>query len=265
MSEKKLSVVLAVYNEEKNITRCLEAVKDIADEIIVVDGESTDQTVELAKKVSSKVRIISTTNKLNFHINKQMAMDAARGDLVLQLDADEVVDAHLAKFIQKTVVQIESGSAAQLPAAWWVKRKNWFMGRFLKKGGQYPDPAIRLYQKGKARLPQKDVHEWMTVDGEVGWAEGDLLHYGNANFAEYLRRFNTYTSFTAQQLYDQKLPINLFNSYRYLLWRPFATFFSIYFRHAGFLTDGVAGCVFALFSGLHHFVAYLKLWELYES
>ena len=85
-----LSVVLAVHNEEKNISRCLQAVKAFADEIIVVDGESTDKTASFAKEVGA--RVVSTTNKQNFHINKQIAMDAAKGDLILQLDADEVVD-----------------------------------------------------------------------------------------------------------------------------------------------------------------------------
>src|SRR5690242_537959 len=96
---KKISVVMATHNEAKNIERCLGAVKDFASEIIVVDGESTDETVALAKKYNAK--IISTTNKSNFHINKQMAMDAATGDLVLQLDADEVVDQELKAFILK--------------------------------------------------------------------------------------------------------------------------------------------------------------------
>src|SRR5258708_7211388 len=138
-----LSVVLATHNEEKNIVRCLESVKDLADEIIIVDGESTDKTVELAKKLGAKV--ISTTNKTNFHINKQMAMDAAKGDLVLQLDADEVIDKELYNFIFELKKSSDKESAIN---AWWLKRKNFFLGTFLRKGGQYPDPSIRLYRKG---------------------------------------------------------------------------------------------------------------------
>ncbi|MCA9368741.1 glycosyltransferase family 2 protein, partial [Candidatus Woesebacteria bacterium] len=157
-----LSVVLAVHNEEKNLKMCLDSVKKIADEIIVVDGESTDNSVKIAKKYKAKV--ISTANKPNFHINKQMAMDAAKGDLVLQLDADEEVDEELEKYI----VAIHKNILAKQPSdfsAWWIKRKNLFLGRFLTKGGQYPDAVIRLYVRGKARLPQKDVHEQMLVDG----------------------------------------------------------------------------------------------------
>jgi len=255
-----ISVVLATHNEQKNIESCLASVKKFADEIIIVDGESTDKTVELAKKLGAKV--YSTTNKNNFHINKQMAMDKAKGELVLQLDADEIVDEQLAAFIQETHQRLLGGE--QLPSAWWVRRKNLFFGRFLQKGGQYPDPVIRLYQKGKARLPQKDVHEQMEVDGEVGWAEGHFLHYSNPSFSEYLRKFNTYTSFTAQKLYDAKKKPSLGMAFSYYFWKPLTTFCSLYIRHKGF-ADGFAGFLFALFSGLHFPVAYIKLREHYEQ
>jgi glycosyltransferase involved in cell wall biosynthesis len=259
-----ISVVLATHNEEQNLERCLNAVKPFADEVIIVDGESTDNTVSLAKKLGA--RVIETTNKLIFHINKQMAMDEAKGELVLQLDADEVVDEELAKFIEKIHQQIKNSkeAAASLPAAWWIRRKNMFLGKFLSKGGQYPDPTIRLYQNGKARLPQKDVHEQMTVDGEVGWAEGHLLHYGNPSFAVYLHKFNTYTTLKAHQLQEAGVKVSLLNSAKYLFWMPATTFLVLFLRHKGFV-DGVPGFVFALFSGLHHFIAYLKLWEMEEK
>ena len=94
-----LSVVLATYNEEKNIAKCLESIKDLADEIIVVDGSSSDRTREIAE--TYKAKVYKTTNKANFHINKQMAMDKASKDLVLQLDADELVDEELKTLLAK--------------------------------------------------------------------------------------------------------------------------------------------------------------------
>jgi glycosyltransferase involved in cell wall biosynthesis len=255
-----ISVVLATHNESANIDRCLAAVKDFADEIIIADGESTDDTVKKAKAFGAK--IISTTNKQNFHINKQMAMDAAKGELVLQMDADEVVDKDLAQFIVEThkkLLQKES-----LPAAWWIKRKNFFFGRFLKKGGQYPDPVIRLYQNGKASLPQKDVHEQMTVDGEVGWAEGHLLHYSNPTFADYLRKFNTYTSFAAELEFQHGKHPSIMGWISAFIFKPISTFFSLYLRHRGYV-DGLAGFLFAACSAVHHPVTYLKLYERYEQ
>jgi glycosyltransferase involved in cell wall biosynthesis len=250
------SVVLATHNEAANLGKCLKPILPLADEVIIADGESTDDTVKIAKSLGAKV--IETTNKANFHINKQLAMDAAKGDVVLQLDADEVIDGDLVRFIEQV---LKEGRDPEINA-WWIKRKNYFMGRFLRKGGQYPDPVIRLYRKGKARLPQKDVHEQMVVDGKVGWAEGHMLHYSNPTFGDYLRKFNTYTSFKAQQLFDTGIKISLLNSLKYFFWLPSKTFFLLYFRHKGFV-DGVPGLTFALWSGWHHSVAYLKLWEIY--
>jgi glycosyltransferase involved in cell wall biosynthesis len=256
-----LSVVLATYNEEKNIVRCLEAVKEIADEIIVVDGSSSDNTVKLAEKLGAKV--ISTTNKPNFHINKQMAMDAAKGEVILQLDADEVVDEELASFISSLHDRVLKNDDTIVDVAWWVRRKNLFLGHWLKKGGQYPDPVIRLYLAGKARLPQHDVHEQMTVDGSIGWADGHFLHYANPSFADYMRKWQTYTTFKANQLSEQGLKVTFFTTLNHLLVKPLSTFLSIFVRHKGFV-DGVPGFVFALMSGLHHAYAYLLLIEKYR-
>lgn len=255
-----LSVVLATYNEEKNISRCLKSINSLADEIIIVDGQSTDQTCDIAKKFGAK--IYQTTNKLNFHLNKQMAMNKATGNLVLQLDADEVVDQELAAFIKKIKIQVKKNhqDLKNTTVAWYIKRKNYFLKTWLKKGGQYPDPVIRLYINGCARLPQQDVHEQMIVDGPIAIASGHILHYSYPHFTDYLRKFNHYTNLKALQLANQNIAINFMNSGHYLLWQPIKTFFLLYFRHLGIL-DGIAGFIFALFSSLYHVISYLKLWE----
>ncbi|KKU18584.1 MAG: Glycosyl transferase, group 2 family [Candidatus Pacebacteria bacterium GW2011_GWB1_47_8] len=255
-----ISVVLATYNEAANLARCLVSVDSFADEIIVVDGSSTDDTRRIAKKFGAKV--IKTTNKLNFHINKQMAMDRAKGELVLQIDADEVVDEELARFIRSVEKQRRKSSLAT--AAWWIRRKNLFLGRWLTKGGQYPDPVIRLYINGRAKLPQADVHEQMAVDGPLGWANGHLQHYANPTFTDYVRKFNTYTSFRAQLWAKEGWRLSLWRSVYYLLWKPIEIFLSLYVRHKGF-SDGYPGFVFALMSGLHYPVAYLKWWEIKQG
>jgi len=255
-----ISVVLATFNEEKNIKRCLSSVKSFTDEIIVVDGSSTDKTREIARDLGAKV--IKTTNKSNFHINKQIAMDQAQGDLVLQLDADEVVDKVLQRFIKKTHLNILSRKTHHhQPVAFQLKRKNLFMGKFFKKTGQYPDPVIRLYVNGYAKLPQKDVHEQMKVDGMVAWASGHLIHYANPSFKDYMRKWNTYTSFKAEQLLADKTKINFINSIKYLLWLPAKTFLLLFIRHKGFV-DKIPGLVFSIMSALYHPMSYLKLWGL---
>lgn len=257
-----ISVVLATHNEELNLARCLKSVKDLADEIIVVDGESTDNTVKIAKKFNATV--ISTTNKSNFHINKQMAMDKAKGELVLQLDADEVVDQELKEFIinehQSRLIKKTKPVNSQ-PVAWWLKRKNYFLGAFLKKGGQYPDPVIRLYINGFARLPQENVHEQMSVNGELGWADGHLLHYSNPEFKDYLRKFKTYTTFEAKRLQKNNFQPNFINLTQYLFIKPLVTFFKLFIRHKGFV-DLHRGFIFAFMSALHHPTTFIKLVKL---
>jgi len=248
-----ISVVYAVHNEEAVLARSLESVSEWAGEIVIVDGESTDKTVEIAAGYGA--RVISTTNKANFHINKQMAIDAAKGDVILQLDADEVVDNQLREF----VLWVDRERPAEY-AAWQLRRRNLFLRHWLRKGGQYPDMVIRLFYAGQAYLPQKDVHEQMVVEGKVGTATGHLLHFANPDLASYFRKFNTYTSFKAQQLAEQKIPVNWRNFWIYCLWKPFVTFWSLFLRHRGYV-DGLAGFLFATFSGWHHLVAYCKYVE----
>src|SRR3989344_2763704 len=252
MKKPKLSVVMATFNEESNLARCLESVKAIADEIVIVDGESTDKTVGIAKKFKAKVMI--TGNPINFHINKNKAIDAAKGEWILQLDADEVVSPELSGEILSVI-----RGKSELNG-YWINRKNWFLDRFLTKGGQYPDPTLRLYRRGLGHLPAADVHEQAKVSGAVGHLQHDLLHYRDTSFAKYLDGFNRYSSLVADQLQSRGVSFNLLNTLNYLFLKPAVTFFTIYFRHLG-LVDGFPGFIFALFSGLIHPVAYIKYWQ----
>ncbi len=248
-----LSIAIATYNEEKNLASCLEAVKDWVDEIVVVDGSSTDKTREVAKKHGA--RVIKTTNKPIFHVNKQIAINACQGDWVLQLDADEVVDQDLKKEIL-AAVKGESDCDA-----FSIKRKNFFLGRWLKKGGQYPDSVIRLFKKKMAYLPCRSVHEKMMVpSGKIGALSGHLLHYPYPDFGEYLTKFNRYTELTAKEYQNNsKIKPNIWH-YIIIEMKASIEFLSRYLRHKGFL-DGFPGLVFALFSALHYPVAFIKYWE----
>lgn len=249
----KLSIVLATHNEEQNLNRCLESIKDIADEIVIADESSTDKTPEIAKK--HQARLISVPHHENFHITKNIAIDAARGEWILQLDADEVVSSELAKEIASKIS--DSGSNIN---GYWLNRKNWFLTRFLTKGGQYPDPTLRLYRNGLGRLPAKDVHEQAVVTGQVGHLKHDLLHYRDISFEKYMEGFNYYSTFISQQLENQKLHFNVINTLNHLITLPSITFLKIYLRHRGYV-DGMPGFIFALFSGLIHSVAYIKYWQ----
>lgn len=249
---KTISVAIATFNEEKNISTCLKAVESWVDEIIIVDGHSEDKTVEISKKFKN-TKIISTTNKPIFHINKQMAISACTSDWILQLDADEVVSLELQKEIKSTIENTEFDG-------FWIKRKNFFLGKFLTKGGVYPDPTIRLYQNGKGYLPCQDVHEQAVINGSVGQLNSDLLHYADPNFSRYLLRNDRYTSLIASDLEKQKISFNFINFIDFFLIKPIYWFFLAYFRHRGYV-DGFPGFVFAWYSSLRFPISYIKLYE----
>lgn len=246
---KKLSVVLAVYNEEKSLDECLKSVKSIADEIIIVDGGSTDKTVDIAKKFGA--RVIVTDNPPMFHINKQKAIDAAGKDWVLQLDADERLTPELEKEIKEILSRDEKKNG------FWIPRKNWFLGRYLLKGGVYPDYTLRLYKKGKGHLPQKDVHEQAEIMGEAGYLNSPLIHIADPEFGRYLMRFGRYTDLIAKDIAKNKSKLNSLTGINHLTYLPIKWFLLSYIRHKGFM-DGWQGFVFSFFSALRFPVSYIK-------
>ena len=280
----KLSVVLAVYNEEKNLEACLASVKDIAQEIVIVDGTSTDGTVAIAKKFGAKVLV--TDNPPIFHINKQKAIDLAENKWILQLDADERVSPGLAKEIMRVIAMDDDEIATyqeSLPnrklflrhqvllekrdghigtqtgpyVAFFIPRLNYFLGRYMRYGGVYPDGVIRLIRKGKAYLPCKSVHEQMVVEGRVGWLQHDLYHIDSPNFARYLQRNNRYIDLIASDLQKSKNNTTLMAPAKYLIVLPAWWFLLTYIRHKGF-RDGWPGFVFSFFSALRFPKSYLR-------
>lgn len=293
MGTSNLSVVLATKNEEANIGLCLKSVKDIANEIIVFDEYSSDRTESIAKKLGAKV--YKYKHRTNFHETKQKAIDKAQGDWILQLDADEVVSKELAEEIKKVVqmkndeildyqrlqkskypklrrlferhqklIEQRDGSLWQNTGeivAFFIPRVNYFLGSPLKHAGVYPDGVIRLFKKGRAKLPGKSVHELMQVNGVVGWLFKDLEHHESPSFYRYLERANRYTDITAK---DIKIRFKSKTSYIDLLYfsfiKPLVVFLDLYFRHKGFL-DGMRGFIWSTFSALHYPLAYFKYWQ----
>lgn len=280
--KKKLSVVLAVKNEEATLPDCLRSVRKIADEIVIVDDRSTDRTVEIAESFGAKV--IVRKHLKNFHENKQLAIKKATGDWVLQLDADERVTPGLAKEItrvleseyqekispkkkrlfqrhQKVVEKLwgktwkESGEVV----AYFIPRLNMFLGKPLRYAGVYPDAVIRLVKKGRGNYEAKSVHEMMRIDGQVGWLTQDLEHYESPTLARYIARANRYTTLTAQEFKVARIPKNLLMLFFYSLIKPWLVFLKLFFRHKGFL-DGIRGFLWSAFSALHFPIAYWKYW-----
>ncbi len=284
MSGKKLSVILATYNEENNLPDCLNSVKDLADEIIIVDGTSTDRTIEIAKSYHAKVVI--TDNPPIFHINKQKALDLATNEWILQLDADERVSKELAEEIIKVINMSSSeldsyqdslpqkklfrrhqqlleqrdgniGTDKGEYVAFFIPRLNYFLGRYLRFGGVYPDGVIRLVKKGDTHFPCKSVHEQIAVNGKVGWLQNVLLHQDSPTFKRYLHRNSRYIDLIAQELREEKKKKDLKTGIDYLFIKPSSWFFMTLVRHKGIL-DGYQGIIFSLFSALRFPRAYMR-------
>lgn len=280
----KLSIVLATFNEEANIADCLKSVKDLADEIIIVDGDSLDKTVEIAKLYGAKVTI--TNNPKIFHINKQKAIDLAKNEWILQLDADERVSNELSLEITKVIsmneTQIEEyeknipnrqlflkhqrqveerdgivGEQAGDFNAFYFPRLNYFLGKYLRYGGVYPDGVIRLIKKGKAYLPCKNVHEQMVVEGRVGWLQYDLLHMADISFKRYLKRNSKYIDLIALELKRDNISKGFFQMINYFIILPIHWFLLTQIRHKGIL-DGYQGVIFSFFSALRFPRAYRR-------
>lgn len=252
-----LSVAIASYNEVHNIKDLLDHIINWADEVVVVDGNSTDNTPEIVKGYK-KVKLITTDNHPNFHINKNKAIDSCTSDWILQLDCDERLTPKLKKEIKSII------NSKQPANGYWIPRSNYFLGSFLTKGGQYPDYTIRLYQRGSGRLPAKSVHEQARVSGKTDYLKHPLLHFADTSFSRYLLRNNRYTTLIAQELQQKGVAISQLQFLNYFLVKPAVEFTKIYIRHRGFV-DGFPGFVFALFSALRFPISYIKLYDLIKS
>ena len=267
----KLSLCIATFNEAKNLHYAMDSAIDWVDEVIIVDGSSTDNTVELAKSYGSKVKVIETTNPPIFHINKQKAIEAATGEWILQLDADEEITDELREEIIG-ITKNQNPNIKSSVLAYQIPRKNYFLGRFLMKGGVYPDYTIRLYKRGTMYFPCKDVHENVVPSpksqvpsrGWLGTMQNPMNHYSDPTFARYWHRWKRYCTIEASRVQENALRLYK-DKNKYFVWKivfilkcifilPIYWFFLSYFRHKGFM-DGWQGFVF-------HFMSAMRWWGI---
>ena len=290
-----LSVVIITHNEEDNIGRTLASVRPlIADgkgEIIVVDSGSTDRTVEIAKSFGAKVFIEEWKG---YAAQKNSAIDKAAGEWILTLDADEEVEQPLAmeiavrfpstrpnqaellervkqsrylitrqsirefKKLAKEKGLTESGIFAVV-TGFWISRKNEFLGRWIKHGGFWPDPKLRLFKRGLARFEPRIVHEdAKLIDGISGRLKHSLRHHSYPTLTDYIDHMNRYSSLGAEMaVASGRRGFSLFN----IVLRPIATFIYNYFFRLGFL-DGREGLLLHLYHAVYVSWKYAKAWEL---
>jgi glycosyltransferase involved in cell wall biosynthesis len=240
-----ISVAVITKNEENNIEDALKSVSD-ANEIIVVDAFSTDRTIELCKKYTNKV---VQHEWLGFAHQKQLAVDATAGPWVLILDADERVTPELKKEIADTLLNTTCDG-------FYIPRKNYFLGKWIKHSGWWPDNTLRLFKKEKGHLEPREVHEKIVLDGNVGYLTHPIAHYSYWSITDFIIRMENYSSLAAKEIRKSSGRAGLFS----LTIKPIATFIKMYLLRRGFL-DGRRGLILAALYGFYTFLKYAKTWE----
>ena len=241
----KISVIVITKDEEKNISDCLKSV-EWTDEIIVVDAESTDNTVDHAKKFTDKVFI----KKWEGYVpQKKYALSLASNKWTLSLDADERITPELKTEILNLSLDDISG--------YKIRRRNFLLNKEITSCGWGNDYQLRLFEKEKTNMTDRLVHEGFIVDGKVGKLENPMLHYTFSSFTEYFNKINYYTSLQAEELIKHKGKVSGWTIFSH----TFSAFFVFFFTKRGF-KDGVYGLIISLLHSVSTMLNYIKLWEL---
>lgn len=243
-----ISVLIICKNEEKTIRSCLESVK-WADEIIIIDSYSTDNTLEICKDYTDKIY----KNKWEgFAKQKIFGLSKCSGEWIFSIDSDEVCPKELKEEILTKINDCFDG--------YLIPRKNYFKNHRLKFGGTHPDYQLRLFKRNKVKLNNRIVHESFIIDGNLGKLKNSIEHYPYRTFKEYLEKINNYSSLSAEEKFKNSKKTNIF----LIIFRPIFEFKKNYFLQLGFL-DGIAGFYKALFHSLTKLYTEIKLWELYKN
>ena len=253
----KISVAIAVHNEEKNLPRVLASVKDWADEVVVADGNSSDSSVEVAKKLGAKV--IKAKHEPMFHKNKQKAIDACKNEWVLLLDADEEVSKELRQEVGE-VLNHQSSIINHQASGYWAPRKNIIFGKWMENTRWWPDYIPRFFKKGRVNWP-KQIHRQPELKGNIYTLPDDkdsaIVHYHYDSLDQFLSRAMRYSEVQAEELIKEK-KYKLSSSD--LILKPAGEFFSRFFVGEGY-KDGFHGLALAVLQSYATALIYLKVWE----
>jgi len=240
----KISACIISFNEEKKIEDCLKSLVDIADEIIVVDSNSSDSTVEIAKKYTDKV---ITQDFLGYIEQKNFAIQQASHDWILSLDCDERLSPELQQSMLAIKHDITQADAYKMP------RKTFYVYRWLNHCW-YPDVKTRLFNKHTAHWGGTNPHDHIITNGDnIRQLDGDLYHYSFDSISDHLQTIDKFTEIGAEELIKKNKSFNMFSPMTHSLW----IFIKIYFIKRGFL-DGYAGFLVATLSFMHVFIKYNK-------
>jgi len=241
----KISVIIITKEEEKNIYDCLKSVQ-WADEIIVVDSESDDNTVELAKQFTEKIFL----RKWEGYVpQKRYALSLASNEWVLSLDADERVTPEL----KDEIINLSPGEFS----GFRIRRKNFLLKKEITSCGWENDYQLRLMRKDKASFSDRLVHEKFIVDGQADKLKNPMIHYTFSSFSEYFSKINHYSSLKAQELLIKKKRVGGWTIFSHTV----SAFFAFFIVRRGF-RDGVYGLIISFLHSVSTMMNYIKLWEL---
>jgi len=240
-----VSVAIITKDEEANIEDALKSVSE-AREIVVVDAFSTDSTIEICKKYTDH---IFQHKWQGYARQKQIAIDHCTSPWILILDADERVTPELKKEITDLLPETDYDG-------FYIPRKNYFLGKWIKHGGWWPDYTLRLFKKERGRFEPREVHEKVIVDGKVGYLKNPLIHYTYWSMSDFIKRMENYSTLSSLEIQKEGQKAGIFS----LTVKPAITFVNMYFFRGGFF-DGRRGFILAILYSFYTFLKYAKTWE----
>ena len=244
-----LSVILITHNEEANLADCLASLEGIAQQIVVVDTNSSDRTLDIAKSYGAV--IAQPQDWPGFGPQKNRALDLATGEWVLSLDADERLTPALKSEIVTAIHHSAHVDCFAIP------RLSWYCGRFIRHSGWNPDYVDRLFKRGSARFSDDLVHERLIPSGQVAKLENPMLHYSFMDYSQVLQKIDRYSTASAEQAFAKGKTSTPLKAVLHGAW----SFFRTYFLRAGFL-DGPQGFTLAMSNAQGTYYRYIKLWHL---
>ncbi len=249
MKRSTISCAIVVFNEERNIGECLHTARWM-NEIVVVDAYSTDRTREICKQYTD--RIIERPWR-GFGDQKNFAIAQATADWVFILDADERLTPELRAEIENILTSREPNGAV----AYYLPRRNYYYGRWVRWAGCYPDYQLRLFRRGVGHLDDAEPHNQFVFEGKAGYLTAPLEHYTERTIADRFKKLKNFSSLAAQERAKTKRTVRWTD----LVGRPIFTFYKYYLARQGF-RDGMHGFLVSVFASMYTFVKYAKLWQM---
>ncbi len=255
MPRESLAVVLMTKNEEGRLAHCLDQVKGWAEEIVIIDDESRDGTVEIARTYTPHVFIHGSEDNHDRQWN--LGIEKASSEWILHIDADEIVTPKLKAAIDRALSDTDGVNAYDL------MRLNFFLGRPMRHGGWRHRHRI-LFRKSKSRCAGQGIHVRLQVDGKVGFLDAEIEHYPFQSLTQFIDRQNHYTTVEAGVLLKEKGRLPWRQVRRQMVFRPWKLFWKSFVKHAGY-REGAVGFFFAALFAYFHHALWAKYWEQVQS